>query len=98
MSSISKTGRLRSGVPAPTGHLDASHFIEAAPGKENLPWKRAGVRDDLQVSLNVRIPERISLKVAWLSATLDMPKREVVEEALSEWAQRKLGQLGIPDE
>ena len=68
-----------------------------APGEE-YPWHMPMVRDDLRVQLNAKLPERLMVKVDWLSRRLGVKKQDMIETALREWAQARLRELGIEDE
>lgn len=90
--------KLRGGIPtakeARTGDLDA--FVSGARGKATHPWLEPHVRTDLHVQLNVKMPEKLMLQIAWLAAEIGEPKRGVVEAALEEYAARELKRRGAP--
>lgn len=98
-----RPGRLSGGVPRPVSAPPAAQspevdsFISGAPRKETLPWMHPRVRDDLNVQLNVRQPERLMLQVEWLAAHHRVTKQGLVETALREYVAKELKRLGLPE-
>lgn len=69
-------------------------LIAAGPGKKTMPWNETSARDDLRLAMHMRMPERLIIKLSWLSAYLDRPRRDIVEEALESVLDAELTRLG----
>ncbi|CAB4137878.1 hypothetical protein UFOVP326_113 [uncultured Caudovirales phage] len=85
--------RLPTGVPRPQA------FVDEAPGKAGrttYPWQRAGIRADVSVQVNVKLPEPLMLAVGHLAYQEGLTKREIIEAALQEWMQREAQARGLP--
>jgi hypothetical protein len=87
--------RFKAGVPAPKpSGGDVARFVAAAPRKNMRPWLVQGVRDDLRKELNVRLPERLMIKVKAYAQDQGRPLRDVVEDFLEQGWNREAKRLG----
>jgi hypothetical protein len=77
---------------------DLEAFIASADeGRQAKPLPWINARTDLRVTLNTRIPERLSAKVEWLAAELHLSKQDVTEEALTAWCAWHLAKRSLPE-
>jgi hypothetical protein len=69
--------------------------IGAAPGKGTMKWEEPRSSSEVRRSLNTMIREDVLDKMDHLATALSTSKRALVEEALEEYANRRLLELGI---
>lgn len=67
----------------------------AVPPAVSASWNAPHVRQDLLVQLNIRIPEKLSLKLKHLSTVTDRPKQDIVAEALAALLDAELLKIGF---
>jgi predicted HicB family RNase H-like nuclease len=72
-------------------------FVGAAPRKAVQPWNVPGVRDDLRKELNVRVSERVMIKMKSMAVEKGIPLRDLVEQFLEEGWSREAKHLGWTD-
>lgn len=66
----------------------------ATPWRD-APWNAATVREDGDVPCNARIRERTHLQLEWLRTETGRAKREIVDEALTQYLKEQIEKRGI---
>lgn len=90
----------RAGLRRPPMQQDTDDFISgaktetrASESADGYPWQAPHVRQDMIVGFNLRLPEPLKLKLAWVSEQTRKSQQLIVREALEQALNAEIDEI-----
>lgn len=94
---MSSDDKKRPALRRPPGSANADAFIGGAKTETRAagpyPWQASGVRSDVIVGFNLRLPEPLKLKLAWIAERTPQSQQQIVREAVEQAVEAKIREL-----